>query len=74
MKGDVRQKENLEEASSCRCVLAFVTDTKQVLGMSWQACNTLLEILSQGPAGVASGEGQNYGHLSLHVPLGVACC
>lgn len=54
MKGDLRQKDYLEEASSCRFALDFITDTNQVLKMSWQTHNILLEILSQGPAGVVT--------------------
>lgn len=54
MKGGLRQKDYLEEASSCRFALDFITDTNQVLKMSWQTHNILLEILSQGPAGVVS--------------------
>lgn len=54
MKGGLRQKDYLEEASSCRFALDFITDTNQVLKMSWQIHNILLEISSQGPAGVVS--------------------
>lgn len=46
MKGGLRQKDYLEEASGCRFALDFVTDTNRVLKMSWQMCNILLEILS----------------------------
>lgn len=53
MKGGLRQKDYLEEASSCRFALDFITDTNQVLKMSWQTCNLPnLEILSQGSTGV----------------------
>lgn len=48
------QKDDLMEASSCRFALDFMTDTNQVLKMSWQTCNIHLEILSQGPAGVVT--------------------
>ena len=54
MKGGLRQKDYLEEASSCRFALDLITDTNQVLKMSWQTCNILLEMLSQGPAGVVT--------------------
>lgn len=42
MKGGLRQKGYLEEASSCRFALDFITDTNQVLKMSWQTDNILL--------------------------------
>lgn len=54
MKGGLRQKDYLEEASGCRFALDFITDTNQVLKMSWQTCSIHLEILSQGPAGVVT--------------------
>lgn len=53
MKG-LRQKDYIEEASSCRFALDFITATDQVLRMSWQTCSIRLEILSQGPAGVVT--------------------
>lgn len=31
MKADLRQKDYLEESSSCRFALDFITDTNQVL-------------------------------------------
>lgn len=54
LKGVLRQKDYLEEASSCRFALDFITDTDQVLRISWQTCSIHLEILSQGPAGVVT--------------------
>lgn len=52
MKSGLRQKDYLEEASSCRFALDFITDTGQAFRMSWQTFSIHLEILSRGPAGV----------------------
>lgn len=38
----------------CRFAVDFFIDTKQVLKMSWQMHNILLEIVSQGPVGVVT--------------------
>lgn len=54
MKGGLRQKDYLEQASSCSFDLDFITDRNQVLKMFWQTRNIFLEILSQGPAGVVT--------------------
>lgn len=38
----------------CSFALDFIIDTNQVLKMSWQMHNVLLEIVSQGPVGVVT--------------------